>query len=167
MVTQIFVEGEPPQEFKSYYTEGAYRTDTPDSTMIFLQNEGRVLMFIHESRSYLELPSEFADQASPLADDMPAGPQGDQDEGTCVEVGTEVVAGASATKMACEQDGELRWVWMEPSGIPLQIAEGSEDNVVLKVLEFEIGPQPESLFAPLDGYQRQELPTGLPGMNLP
>jgi hypothetical protein len=167
MTVQMFEGGRPQGEAKIYVGNGAYRVESPDSTMIFLPDQEQVLVFDHESKSYLEMPATPSGDSALPAENSADRSRGSEDQGECVEVGSDTIAGVPATKMACEQDGQATWVWADSNGVALQISEGEESNITMKVLDYVVGPQPESLFAPLEGYSKQEMPAGFPGGNLP
>lgn len=150
MTMLIYENGQPPQGARIYVSDQAYRIDDPDSTVIFSPDLGQTLIIDHRSKTYLEVPIKSTRGSSEAG-----GRQDPKAQEGCVEKGEQMVAGVLATKMACDQEGEKTWMWVDPNGIPLQVAYKEETNVVMMAIEYAVGPQPASLFALPGGYKKR------------
>lgn len=154
MTMLIYENGQPPQGARIYVSDQGYRIDDPDSTVIFSPDTGRTLVIDHRSKTYLEVPIKSTPRSSGAATGA-VGRQDPKAQDGCIENGKQMVAGVLATKKVCDQGGEKTWMWVDPNGIPLQVAYKEETNIVMTAVEYAVGPQPASLFTPPGGYKKR------------
>lgn len=81
-------------------------------------------------------------------------------------VGSETVDGKAAAvyEVPTPQGTAKMWIWTE-RGLPLKVETStSQGKAVIEYTEYQIGPQPDSLFELPPGTQVVDLPTGIPGI---
>ncbi len=81
-------------------------------------------------------------------------------------VGTETVDGKTAAvyEVVSGQTKSKMWIWTE-RGLPLKIqADSPSGPATVEFLDYQFGPQPDSLFELPPGVQVTEIPGGLPTM---
>jgi hypothetical protein len=157
--------GDEPFTGTMYFGEDKFRiegvSDGEPVAMIVDRTAGRMLMLMTEERMYVEMSLDSNPFSAPQASAMdPGNPCASGELTACEDLGTESVNGRTTHKWAYTRDGERETAWIATDlRFPVRIeAEGDVTDFTNVVM----GPQPDALFEPPDGYSRMDMP-GLGG----
>ena len=140
-----YQDGEVTSTYKYYQGEEANRTelDQPYPLVSISYPQKVTYLLYPEFDQYQEIP--WQEPESPI----------DDSETDCEKEGEEVITGRNTERYYCyEIDGDGKnWVWLDPElFFIMQLADGSIDNIVMKVTEIDVSDQPEDLFEIPAGY---------------
>ena len=143
-----YQDGEVTSTYKYYQGEEAYRMELDQPyPLVMISYPQEVTYYLYpEFDQYQEFPWEEPEE--------PENPI-ENPEVDCEKEGEEVITGRNTDLYYCyEIDGDGKsWIWIDPElDFAMQSANGSIDNIVMKVTEIDIGDQLEDLFEIPAGY---------------
>lgn len=165
--------GPPTLEGKFYMTANKVRIDTAQTQshgiVILDMATQKNILLMPERKMYMEMPQSPAFQRQAYNFFRPSDVNNacvDWEQlpaargANCRKLGSEVVNGRNTVKYEGSKNGETSYIWLDPSlRFPVKwqgkTAWGELQNI-------NVSPQPTSLFEVPAGYQKMQMPAGMP-----